>query len=168
MKRLLIVTFVIGFLAVIIINSAGQEKQNRKEKNWEQYRKTEEMVEGGDFLFEAQYAFPYYGRNNYLTNSYFIRISEDTAVANLPFFGTTYNAKYGGNGGIKFSGDIENVKYSKIPEKMRIRYSFEVRDYDLYNVMIDINYNGNATVRIISKNRSHMSYQGYLTNYTDS
>ncbi len=55
-----------------------------------------------------------------------------------------------------------------INKEALVRYSFEVRDYDYYNVMIDINYNGNATVNVISNNRSSISYQGYLTNYTDS
>jgi hypothetical protein len=57
----------------------------------------------------------------------------------------------------------QNVTISEDPDKMRINYSFEVRDYDNYRVNMVIYYNGNTTVYLISNYRSTISYQGRIS-----
>jgi hypothetical protein len=159
MKRIILFSITVVVLAVISINAASDKSAREKE-----YRKMADLIERGDFTFEARRAYPRSGRTvDLTTNRGFIIISEETAEARLPFFGRAYNIPYGGNGGIRFSNEIENVEISKDPDKMRIRYSFEVRDRENFNVTMDIGYNGNASVNVISNNRSNISYQGYIT-----
>lgn len=158
MKKLSLLLLTISLMFAGQTNTIAQEK----EKN-EQFQNTVEIVENGNFIFTAQRAFPQGGRSVDLTTNYgFIEISDDTGEARLPFFGRAYSVPYGGNGGIRFSGAIENVELSKDQEKRRIRYSFEVRDRDYFRVNMDISRNGNTSVTITSNNRSQISYQGTI------
>ncbi len=56
---------------------------------------------------------------------------DSTAVGGLPFFGRGYSVEYGGSGGIDFSGNMQELEYSPDKEKIRISYSFKVKDDDL-------------------------------------
>lgn len=168
MQRLLILTFSVAFLTGAVINAAAKETQSKTENRQGQYQETLELVERGDFIFKARRAFPTGGRSIDLTTNYgFIEVSDSMAEAGLPFFGRAYNIRYGGRGGIRFSSNIVNLDISKNPDKMRIRYSFEVKDDDYYKVSMDIGYDGGASVSIISNKRSHIRYQGNLA-HSDS
>ncbi len=161
MKRLLLISFTLVFLSGAADNTAGRDKHNNR---LNEYKNTLEIVEEGNFLFEALRAFPVGGSPVYLTSNYgFIEISDNTGEAGLPFFGRIYNIRDGRAGNIKFTGEMENLNVSKNPDKLRIRYSFEVRDDDNYKVIMDIGYNGDAMVSILTNNRSHISYQGDIS-----
>lgn len=163
MKKVIIFSLTISILFAGKSNTIDQEKERE-----EQFKNTVEFIEKGSFIFKAQRAFPQGGRSVDLTTNYgFIEILDDTGKARLPYFGRAYSIPYGGNGGIKFSGSIENVEFSKDQEKMRIRYSFEVRDRDYYQINMDISHGGNAYVTIISNNRSQISYQGTVDRKVD-
>ena len=160
MRRLLLV-FTAIFFTGFLIGTVGKDNSDKTEKRHGQYEETLELVEKGDFVFRARRAFPQGGRSIDLTsNRGFLEVSDSTAEAGLPFFGRAYHVRHPGYGGIKFSGEMENPSLSENPGKMRINYSFEVRDYDIYRVNMVISYNGSTTVDISSNHRSHISYHG--------
>lgn len=163
MDKVIIFSLTISLLFAGQTNTIAQEKERN-----EQFQNTVEIIEQESFIFKAQRAFPQGGRSVDLTTNYgFIEISDDTGEARLPFFGRAYSIPYGGNGGIQFSGTIENVELSINQEKMRVNYSFEVRDRDYYMVNMEISHGGNAYVTIISNNRSQISYQGTVDRNSD-
>ncbi|MFP4365754.1 MAG: DUF4251 domain-containing protein [Bacteroidales bacterium] len=163
MDKVIIFSLTISLLFAGQTNTIAQDKERN-----EQFQNTVEIIEQESFIFKAQRAFPQGGRSVDLTTNYgFIEISDDSGEARLPFFGRAYSIPYGGNGGIQFSGTIENVELSRNQEKMRINYSFEVRDRDYYKVNMEISHDGNAYVTIISNNRSQISYQGTVDRNTD-
>jgi hypothetical protein len=161
MKRLLLISFTVALLAGAAVDTAGSDKYNNR---LDGYKNTLEIVEEGNFLFRAQRAFPVGGSPVYLTSNYgYIEISGSTSEAGLPFFGRIYNIRDGRAGNIEFTGVMENLNVAENPDKLRIRYSFEVRDDDNYKVIMDIGYNGDAMVSILTNNRSHISYQGDIS-----
>lgn len=160
----LFVLIIFVLLTGIILHTKGNENPRKTDNRSGQYRETSELVEKGDFAFNARRVYPRGGRSIDLsTNHAFIEISDSVATARLPFFGRAYQVPYSGRGGIQFSGRMENVKVSEDPDKMRINYSFEVRDYDTYRVNMVIGYNGNTSVDINSNYRSSVSYRGMLS-----
>jgi hypothetical protein len=166
MKNILIFSIIISLMSGFTFSA---ESRDKKETRQEQYKNIIELIESGDFIFEARRAYPQSGRPVDLTTNYgFLEISESTGKARLPFFGRAYNIPYGGRGGINFSGEIENIELSKNPDRMRVNYSFEVRDRDYYQVNMNIGYNGDATVFIISTNRGRISYHGKISESSGS
>lgn len=147
------------------MNASAQDKKSREEKRQTQFAETVKLTESGNFIFEADRALPQSGAPVDLTTNYgFLKIKEDsTAVADLPFFGRAYSVDYGGNGGIEFSGKMEELEYSKNSEKKTISYSFKVKDDDYFRISFDISYSGDASLNVISQNRSSIRYYGDIS-----
>ncbi len=153
------------FLSGTVTSVTAQDKKTEEEKRQGQYEETVQLIENGNFIFEADRAFPQGGASIDLTTNYgFLKVNEDsTAVGDLPFFGRAFSVDYGGSGGIDFSGQMQELEYSPDKEKMRISYSFKVKDDDYYQILFDISYNGDASLSVISQNRSAISYHGYIS-----
>jgi hypothetical protein len=166
MKKILIFSIIISLMAGL---TTSVESRDRNQVRQDQFNHIVELIENGDFIFEARRAYPQSGRSVDLTTNYgFIEISDEIGKAHLPYFGRAYNVPYGGRGGIIFSGEIENIELSKNADKLRVNYSFEVRDKDYYQVSMNIGYNGDASVVITSTSRGRISYQGYISETSGS
>ena len=162
MKRLLALTFTITLVFVASTTSATGQNRPENGRNGT-YRQMLDLVEEGNFVFRARRAFPQLGGSIDLTGNHgIIEFSDNRAKSALPFFGRAYTPQYGAPGGIRFSGEMNNVEISENPDRKRIRYSFEIRDLDHYRVSMDISHDGRATVSITSNNRSPMRYEGEI------
>jgi hypothetical protein len=163
MKSFLLL-MVFALLAGISNHSYGSEISEKADNSPGQFRETVEMIEEGNFVFNARRVHPGAGRSIDLSTRYAVmEISGNDAKARLPFFGRAYQLRYSGRGGIEFSGPMENVTISEDPDRKRINYSFDVRDFDHYRVNMVIHANGNTTVYINSNYRSNISYQGRIS-----
>jgi hypothetical protein len=164
MNRLMIFIFAALFLAAGTIEAS--DRKNRKQDENERRERLSEMaglIEKGDFVFRARRAHPTGAPTVDLTGRHStIEFENGRAEARLPFFGRARNIRYGQRGGINFRGEMDNLRLEKNEDRMRIRYSFTVRDFDTYRVNMDIAHNGSASVTVISNNRSQISYQGEI------
>jgi hypothetical protein len=164
MSRLMIFIFAALFLAAGSLDASDRRnrKQDENERR-EQFSEMAERIEKGDFVFRARRAHPTGAPTVDLTGRNSIMAFENgRAEARLPFFGRARNIRYGQRGGINFRGDMYDVRLDKNHDRMRIRYSFTVRDFDTYRVSMDISHNGTASVTVISNNRSQISYHGEI------
>jgi len=153
------------FLIIGVQTSFGQKK-SKKERRMEQFAETQKLVDTKAFTFVPNRAFPQGGRSIDLTTNYgFIKIMNTKTEGDMPFFGRGYNVSYGGDGGIKFKETtIEKEKIEVNKKKMRILYNFEAKGKnDTYRISMDISYSGNASVNVISNNRSAISYNGEIS-----
>jgi len=163
MKAIIRTLFVIVVIISISFTLSAQEKKSKKELKQEKFDQTIELINKGDFIFEARRAYPQGGRSIDLTTNYgFITVKQEAAEGDLPYFGRAYTASYGGDGGIKFDGEMLDKNIEVNQKKQKVIFTFEVRDKDTYKVTMDIGYNGNTSVGITSNNRSHISYQGEI------
>jgi len=161
MKAIIRTLFVIVVIISMSFTLSAQEKKSKKELKQEKFDQTIELINKGDFIFEARRAYPQGGRSIDLTTNYgFITMKQEAAEGDLPYFGRAYTASYGGDGGIKFDGEMLDKNIEVNQKKQKVILTFEVRDKDNYKVTMDIGYNGNTSVGITSNNRSHISYQG--------
>jgi hypothetical protein len=149
------------FLGISPQQTIAQKKKSKQEKRDEAFKETIRLVESEQFIYVPDRAFPQGYRSIDLTSNYgFIKILGDKAEADMPFFGRGFQPNYGGNGGIKFDGEITNKKIELNEKKRMISYSFEVKDKDHFRINMEIGYSGGASVSVTSNNRSHISYQG--------
>lgn len=96
-------------------------------------------MKNGAFKFEAERAYPQGGGSIDLTTNYgFLKISENKSECDLPFFGRAYRMEYGGDGGMNFEGEIFNEKWTLNDKKMKVTYTFDVKDKETFTVIMEV------------------------------
>ena len=154
-----------AMLMTTFFSEAQTQKEIRKQKAAEDFAKTLELVESGQFHFLAEHALPIGGgRINLAARPNLVEINDENARGDLAFFGTARNAGYSTDGGgIKFDGQMKD-KILKVKEKKnQIELSFSVRGkQDLYTCYFNISSSGSVSLSVISNNRSRISYQGSI------
>ena len=123
------------------------------------------LLQAKNYLFTAQYAQPLSGNQVTLTSTYTLRVSGDSLVCQLPYYGRAYAVENypNGNGGLMFTS--HHFSYSVAPGK-RGRYMVSIKMNDLTNVQqmfINVSKNGYASLQVTPTNRQAISYYGNVT-----
>jgi hypothetical protein len=165
MKRLSkAVVFLFAGLAIACSAFAQNSKKEQKQEE------IKNMMTNGHYIFEADYAIPQSGAGRQLTSLYDLKISKDSVIAYLPYFGRAYLAPNPGDdleGGIKFS--TANFNYvQKQSKKGSWEISIKPKDTNLTNwrdvqqMQLDVSANGYASLIVISSNRDAITFNGYI------
>ena len=104
------------------------------------------------------------GKTVYLTSPYSVKISNDSAYIELPYFGVAYSVPYGGGeGGIKAKNKYENYKLRTL-KKGKYAVSFNIRgNEDFFKVSIDMwPSSGRAYIHVQPNNKKGISYNGNI------
>jgi len=160
-----ILLLVIATLIVMPLH-AQSKKELKKQKAAEEFAETKSLVESGSFRFDAIRAFSSNGRTiNLTSHTAIVEISNDSAQADLPFFGTAGSMAYSAeSGGIQFDGIMEGVKLIVNENKRRINLLFSVKDgRDMYKCIFTITGKSSSSLGITSNLRSSMSYDGSIS-----
>jgi len=164
MKRL-IKLFAAAVLVLAFIHVAIA--QTRQEKKAAEQAAIKNMVENNNFSFVADYALPMTGGSRQLTSIYDLKITGDSVIAFLPYYGQAYLAPSPGEteGGIKFA--TTQFRYQKSAEKKggwEIVITPTNRDIsnwrDVQQMRLDISKDGFASLYVNSSNRDPISFQG--------
>ena len=150
-----IIKTTILFLIVCLVTLNDLLAQDTKEiKN---------LVENQNYVFIAQSALPSTGSSRQLSPDYTVKVSKDTIISDLPYFGRAYSAPIGNSGGgIKFSSN--NFDYTKEVYK-KGGWDILIKPKDVSEVQLlsfSISENGYATLKVISTNRQAISFYGYI------
>ena len=123
------------------------------------------------FTVEVGYVVPRRMESRFLTSTYTVRISGDSIMSNLPYYGVAYKASFEREGPLDFDGHIDNYTTSYPKEGItrvklftrnkleRLEYIFDVMDdgdvsLDVYSADRDrINFTGEMVLRDPSPNR---------------
>ena len=140
------------------------KKEARAEKRKKQFEETQKLVNSKSFIFDAQRVFPTGTRSlDLTTNPGSIKIENDSAWVDLPFFGRSYTSHYDANYSMDFEGKIEDEKLEISEDKLNINYSFVVNaNNDSYNIFMEIAYSGDCSVTINSQGKATISYSGKI------
>lgn len=160
MKNLLIRILLILFLVNIFINNsiAQDTKQSRKT---EKAVAVKNLIDSQNFVFVAQYAIPFRGTAKYLTSPYDVRISKDTVVSYLPFFGRATSITDPQNFGFEFTSTTNTYIVKPIKKGWEISFKPN-KQMDIMQYYFTIFDNGTASLRITSMNRDPISFQGFI------
>jgi len=140
------------------------KKEARAEKKKKQFEETQELVKSKSFIFDAQRVFPTGTRSlDLTTNPGSIKIENDSAWVDLPYFGRSYTSHYDANFSMDFEGRIKDEKLEISEKKLKINYSFDViANNDEYNIFMEISFSGDCSVTINSHGKATISYSGKI------
>jgi hypothetical protein len=148
---------------VLITGVSAQKKEERKIKRQKAYIECLQLIESGEFKFEAEKAYPQSGVSIDLTTNYgFLKISENKSECDLPFFGRAYRMEYGGDGGMNFEGEIFNEKWTRNDKKNKFTYSFDVKDKESFTVIMEAFSKESCSLIIRCDSKAHISYSGQI------
>lgn len=121
------------------------------------------MIENRKFEFVAESANPLRGRTIFLSTGYTFKVTPDSLVSYLPYYGRAYQATMDpSSAGIKFTST--DFEYVEKPRKNR-GWNIQLAPKDVQNspqVHISINPGGQASLRFTMIDRQSISFQGYI------
>ncbi len=129
----------------------------------EEFAELNELISVGEYVFEAKRVLPQSGSSKYLTTTYKLNIKDETAEARLPYYGVAYsNHRYGGNGGVRFDGEMKEYTKEVNEEKESILVKFKIRgDNNVrYSCSLNISKSGRARLHVIPNDGQSISYWG--------
>ncbi len=160
LSLLLVLSF---FLSFSVFAQKKSSKELKAEREIQQQKQIESLIDSKNFVFEAQKLSPRGGRIIILDyNTYFLDFTQEKVTCDLPFFGRGYNIAYGGEGGMKFEGAPENIIIEKKKKSYNLKTIVKGKK-DVYNLIFSIFFNGSTTLSINSNNLSSITYYGEIS-----
>jgi len=122
------------------------------------------IIEAQNYVFKAQTALPTSGATRQLTSDYDLRISKDTILSDLPYFGRAFTAPLNpSEGPLRFTST--DFKYS-VADRKKGGWNVTITPKDVQDpkqISMSIFDNGTASVVVTSYNRQPISFNGYVT-----
>lgn len=145
-------------LLAMVLSSCGSSNSASPEN-------IEELVNSKNYEIVNNWAVPMRGTNiNLLGNPNAITFKNDSVEVYLPYFGVRQSGGgYSGEGGIKYNGPMENVKYSEGDKNAleSIRFDINIRTENL-RFFINIYPTGKTTTNVNSSQRDAITYRGQV------
>ncbi|MEN8187526.1 MAG: DUF4251 domain-containing protein [Bacteroidota bacterium] len=161
MKKLVLA---ILFIAFIIPLNAQTKKELKNEAEAKEYADMKSLVDSKEYVFEADWASTQKGRRiNLISNPNFLRMDQENADIDMPYFGVVQSPSvgFGGEGGIVFKGAVDNydVQYNDKKQKAVIKFKAKGKS-DHFTFTLTVFKNNNATLYVSSNSRNGISYDG--------
>ena len=153
---------------MVMVVSAGaftsvKAQDTKADKKAEKAAQVKAMVESQRYVFKPQSANPMRGRTVQLTSEYTVKVSKDTIVSDLPYFGRSYTAPIDpSKGGIQFN----STKFDYKLEEVKKGWQVTIKPGDVSDVQqffLTIFTNGSATLQVTSTNRTPISFNGSVS-----
>lgn len=157
LKNKLIKTFLgLFFLGLYTTFAHAQDIDKTQVKNF---------IESKEFVFKAQTVMPMSGGSRQLTTDYDVRFLGDSIISYLPYFGRSYTATYGSEGG---GIDFTSTKFDyKVKARKKGGWDVTIKPSDVKEIQemnFTISDNGSTSLRVTSTNRQPISFYGHVTN----
>lgn len=152
MKRLLF----ISSLSILLFGCKAAEQAEKIQSDYF------EMVNSGEYTFVATTALPVSYRSIFLNYGYSLKISGDTIISFLPYFGRAYTPPMSAedNGYMFTSTDFTyTLSDKKKTKEVEIKIKDQKRNVTFY---LDIQKSGNATLRISDTYRQPIQFNGRI------
>ena len=163
MKHTKYLSIFITFIAFISFSQCSMAQTNSGSKNDADNLAFKNMAESKHFNFIAQTVTPLRGRFRNLTTIYNVRVSNDTLISYLPFFGRAYTATINETESplnftsTDFSYTVTQHKKSGWDIVIRPKDNTTIQQYSF-----TIFSNGTANLNVINTSRDPISFTGYI------
>jgi hypothetical protein len=160
-------TFKNIFILVLIVSagfSTANAQTTKKDKKAAKEAAIKSSVDARNYTFNANYVLPQRGGGRVLTSLYDLRVTKDSVIAFLPYFGRAYfDVPYpAGDGGIKFT----STKFEyKVEEKKKGGWEITINPQDAKNtrrLILSVSPDGYASLSVSSTNRDMIMFDGTL------
>jgi len=157
------------FIAVSLLFIAAPlllpAQSSKADKQAAQKTAIKQLVESQNYDFKAQSALPMSGRTRQLTGGdYDLRVTKETIVSYLPYFGRAYTAPIDpSKGGIQFTS--KDFDYT-IANGKKGGWDIQIKpkDYqDVQQLSLSISEDGYANLQVTSTSRQPISFYGTIT-----
>lgn len=142
--------------------------QTHKEEKAKKAAEIRQMVNTRNFVFKAQFALPMGGNSIQLTSDYDVRVSKDTVICYLPYFGRAYTAPIDpSEGGIHFTS--KDFQYN-VSNKRKGGWDIVIKPKDAKDVQqltFYISESGYGSLQVTDNNRQPISFNGYYEKKKD-
>lgn len=144
-------------LAAILVAGCTPSGEAKKDKQ----RGIADAIESKQYQFQARSAQPLRGRTVQLTSLYDLKVTGDSVIAFLPYFGRAYTAPIDpGEGGINFSSTDFGYRQSE-PAGGGWTIEITPRDVnDTRKLLLSVSANGYSSLQVTSLNRQPISFNG--------
>jgi hypothetical protein len=161
MKNLKILIILVLIVSAGLNSASAQTPKKSKKAIKEENVKA--SVEGKKYTFLTTFALPQRGGGRQLTSEYDLRVTPDSVISYLPYFGRAYfDVPYNGDSGIKFT----STKFSyDVKEKKKGGWEITIKPTDVKNIerlTLYISTDGYASLSVNSTNRDYIDFNGYL------
>ena len=156
MKSFLALLLLLPFLAPAQTPSAADKKAAK-------LTAIKDMVESQNYVFKAQTALPMSGPSRQLTPDYDLKVTKQSIISYLPYFGRAYTAPMDpSKGGIQFTS--KDFDYTLTPgKKDGWNVLIKPKDYrDVQQMSLSISSTGYAIVQVTSTSRQPISFNGVI------
>ncbi len=123
-----------------------------------------QAINNKHLAIEVDKAMPMRGGFHLLSPSYTLKISGDSVITYLPYFGVSQQSMYGeSEGGIRIENKVKKYKVKYTEKKGLYHITFEARGKrDNYSISIDVGISGYCWISIRPDNAELISYTGIV------
>jgi len=167
--KILIILIFSLFAGTAVFSQEITKNQIKEEYELTAQKQTENLLSAKEFVFTGSNAYPtgYRSVNLTLVQNY-VKFHSDLVECSMPYYGRANStAAYSGSqgGGFHFEEKPENFTVTKRMNNYLVEA--DVKDSgENYHLSLFVEFNGSATLTIISLNRSPISYSGYISEKT--
>lgn len=157
MKRIIVYSLLLLFMLFVSeYTHAQNDKQSREET-------IKSIIEKKRYRFSALTVNPLRGRiRNIAMDNHFIKVSPDSLVVDLPYFGRAFTAPIGGtSGGFNFTSTEFDYQVTKT-KKGGWDIIISPQKNDVRKITLMISPGGNTTAIVTSNSRQSISYNGLI------
>jgi hypothetical protein len=157
-----------NILALLLIVAAGlnsaDAQTTKKDKKAAKEAAIKKNIDERHYTFMANYVLPQRGGARQLTSEYDLRVTKDSVISFLPYFGRAYfDVPYNAtDGGIKFT----STKFDyKVTDKKKGGWEITIKPTDVKNLnslILYISTDGYASLSVSSSNRDYITFDGFL------
>ena len=146
------------FLILLMVSDKTMAQDTDKDQ---QVSAMQKKLDTKQFVFVAQSVIPQRGSLRQLTSTYDLKVSNDSLVCNLPYFGRAYTAPIDpSSGGFNFVST--SFDYTVKPRK-KSGWDVLIKPTDKKDVqqmLLNVFANGSASLQVISNSRQPISFNG--------
>ena len=114
------------------------------------------------FTVEVEYVVPRRMESRFLTSTYTVRISGDSIMSNLPYYGVAYKASFEREGPLDFDGHIDNYTISYPKEGITRVKLFTRNKLERLEYIFDIMDDGDVSLDVFSADRDRINFTGEM------
>lgn len=150
-------------LLSLFLGLTGFQETDKKGKKAQQRLEMAQLIQSEQFRFVARTAHSDLGTFNHLSANYDMVFDSLRIKAYLPYYGRTYSAPYGGNGGVKFDLKASEIGRNWNEKKKLFTITADLSDTeDSYSIFLTAGLDGYADLKITFRNRQWISYYGVI------
>ncbi|MEK6153830.1 DUF4251 domain-containing protein [Flavobacteriaceae bacterium 3-367] len=165
MKKIVLLCLMIALGGTVTnAQTKADRKAAKREKAEAAYAEIKDLIDSGSYHFTADWSNPLGSpRINLQLNINHLKIDGGQADILLPYFGVARSGGYGIDPGIVFNGEVSEYSMVHNDKKMRTTIKFTGRNKtEVFNFVLTVYNNGEASVNVNSSFRNSISYNGVL------